>query len=680
MKSIDFLLTAPVAQAIGWALLHLLWQGALVAGILAAGLALLRNRSAQARYAAACAALALLPVLFVATAMRSYEAPAADVVPMLQLAVKGIDAPGRIANVRIAAPAVPLLQRSVAATRAWLPRIVFLWLVGVTLFSLRLCISWLRALRLARRAARPAPQAWQRSVAFLASVMDLRRAVQLLESAAVEVPAVIGWLRPVILVPASALAGLSVEQLEMVLAHELAHIRRHDFVVNLMQSLVETLMFYHPAVWWMSRRVRVERENCCDDLAVAVCGDALQYARALTRLEELRATAPRIALAANGGSLFARIRRLVSSPADLSASPSRWAAGAAVLSALIAVLAIPAAPLLADRETPKAKPKATRSTTAPTPNKPGRTERTYHTANGTTHEVIVVSPDGKRTDITRNTVSDDMPTPAFAEVTVDGEVDLSALDDLAPLPPTPPAPAAPPAPPAPAAVPAPAALPAPAAAPAPAALPAPPAPPAPPAAWSPRAHTVTTTLSFDDRDRRIGASGKLTVDELIAMRTVGVTPEYIQQIRALGLGDVALEQIIAMRVQGVTPKYIRELRDGGVNVKDSGAVVALAVQGVTGDYVRGMRDAGIDVHRTEDLLALRVQGVSPAYVRELRDAGYDKLSARELVTLRVQGVTPKFIRSLAEAGYRNLKVSDLVRLAASGIDADYIRELSKYKQ
>src|SRR4051812_17841107 len=116
MRGIDFL-TAPAAQAIGWALLHLLWQGALVAGILAARLALLRNRSAQARYAAACAALALMPILSAAPAMRSYEAPA-GAAPMLQLAVRGIEAPEHVTNVRIAAVEIPFLQRAVASTRA----------------------------------------------------------------------------------------------------------------------------------------------------------------------------------------------------------------------------------------------------------------------------------------------------------------------------------------------------------------------------------------------------------------------------------------------------------------------------------------------------------------------------------------------------------------------------------
>src|SRR5207253_9760034 len=181
--------------------------------------------------------------------------------------------------------------------------------------------------------------------------------IKLLESAAVEVPTVIGWIRPIVLLPAASLSGLSMQQIEMVLAHELAHIRRHDFIINLMQSVVETLLFYHPAVWWISRRIRVEREHCCDDLAVAVFGNPLQYARALTRFEELRLDAQSV-LAANGGSLIARIRRLVVAKAESANWSSRWAAGAALITVVAVILIAPALPLFANRDeqTPKPAP------------------------------------------------------------------------------------------------------------------------------------------------------------------------------------------------------------------------------------------------------------------------------------------------------------------------------------
>jgi beta-lactamase regulating signal transducer with metallopeptidase domain len=112
--------------------------------------------------------------------------------------------------------------------------------------------------------------------------------------------------------PVGALTGLTTQQLKTIIAHELAHIRRHDYLINLLQAMIETLLFYHPAVWWVSRRIRQEREHCCDDLAVAMCGDALTYARALLEMERLRSAGPQLAVAANGGLLMDRIQRLVS--------------------------------------------------------------------------------------------------------------------------------------------------------------------------------------------------------------------------------------------------------------------------------------------------------------------------------------------------------------------------------
>ena len=133
-------------------------------------------------------------------------------------------------------------------------------------------------------------------------------------------PCVVGWIKPTVLIPVSAFTGLSVDDLEMIVAHELAHIRRHDVLVNYIQSAIETVLFFNPAVWWISRRIRVEREHCCDDIAAEVCGNRLAYARALTNLEGLRSTRPHLAPAADGTSLLKRVRRLAGMPRNAS----RW--------------------------------------------------------------------------------------------------------------------------------------------------------------------------------------------------------------------------------------------------------------------------------------------------------------------------------------------------------------------
>nr|MDQ3821128.1 transglycosylase SLT domain-containing protein [Acidobacteriota bacterium] len=219
------------------------------------------------------------------------------------------------------------------------PYLLFLWLAGVAFLFVRFVNGWkeTRALKLE---AEPSLVEWQPLVDDLARRVRVSRTVRLCESALVEVPTVIGWLRPLILFPAKALTGLEPKQLRALLAHELAHIRRYDYLVNMAQALVEILLFYHPAVWWVSRQVRVEREHACDDLALSLCnGDAVVYARALLSVEEMRSgvRGHQLALAADGGSLIARIRRIV------APKPNRTpplAAAAVSASLLIAVGAV----------------------------------------------------------------------------------------------------------------------------------------------------------------------------------------------------------------------------------------------------------------------------------------------------------------------------------------------------
>jgi len=189
----------------------------------------------------------------------------------------------------------------------------------------------MRAQHLKRQGIAPVIAHWQERLAYLSGGMKVKRPVLLLESTLLQVPTVIGWLCPGIFLPTSSLTGLTPRQLEAILAHELAHIQRCDYLFNLLQTIVETSLFYHPAVWWISNRVRVEREHCCDDFAVQVCGDALTYARALTELEQLRNVPPQLAMAVSGGSLLHRIRRLINAPATQPVCPAWLVAGTFVI-------------------------------------------------------------------------------------------------------------------------------------------------------------------------------------------------------------------------------------------------------------------------------------------------------------------------------------------------------------
>ena len=329
------LLHLPAAQALGWALFHFIWQGALVAAVTAPILLLLRRSAADVRYVVATIAMSIMATLPVVTAVQVWQGE-----PARAVEVSG-PAPG---------PAVPVTPPSVPVARVpdgaagglfatampvaiepWLSVLVGAWLCGVLALTLRLASGWVWVQRMRTHATRPAGDALELVTGRLARRLHIKRHVRLFESVLVDVPTVIGWMKPVVLLPASALSGLTLTQLEAILAHELAHIRRHDYLVNLLQTLVETLLFYHPAVWWLSRQIRIERENCCDDLAVSLCGDPLSYARALADLEDLRGSGGQLVMAASGGSLLQRVRRLLGAPAHAGHAPGWLAGSAAVL-------------------------------------------------------------------------------------------------------------------------------------------------------------------------------------------------------------------------------------------------------------------------------------------------------------------------------------------------------------
>ena len=311
-----------ITQALNSALLQFLWQGVLVAFVLWIALFLMRRRSAHARYAANCAALALMAILPAITAWTAYHRPTST--PDVSTAVTAT------AVAAAPAPAPPALSdRWIAAVQTWLLPV---WSFGVLLFSVRLVWGCGQIARMRRRGAAP-DEGLSTLLAALARRLGIARPVRILIACEGESPSVVGWIRPVVLMPSAALLGLTAEQLEAVLAHELAHIRRHDYLVNLFQILVETVLFYHPAVWWVSARIRHERELCCDDLAVRFCGNAVCYARALTKLERLRVTAPAMAMGSNSGPMLYRIQRLLGSAAQEYA-PSKLPA---VLAAALAI-------------------------------------------------------------------------------------------------------------------------------------------------------------------------------------------------------------------------------------------------------------------------------------------------------------------------------------------------------
>jgi beta-lactamase regulating signal transducer with metallopeptidase domain len=324
------------ADPLGWTLVQFLWQGTVIAGVFALARAAFGGwLSSHARYLMACAALVAMV--------------AAPVVTFTAGAGLALEAPGR------------WLLPATSQWHRWMPVVVTCWMLGVLACLARLCGGWLTVRRLATKGLCAVQPEWAKRFDALRRRLDITWPVRVCISSRVDVPIVVGWLRPMVLVPIGAMTGLPSQYVEVLLTHELAHVRRRDYLVNLLQRAAEAMLFYHPAIWWVSEQIRVEREACCDDIVVAMHGDALMYARALTALESSRCAAHQLQVAANGPSLLHRIRRLLGQ----SISPWQMMPGPAAVAAIVALWFIGIGVVAARGTSPSLPPRVARTESVP---------------------------------------------------------------------------------------------------------------------------------------------------------------------------------------------------------------------------------------------------------------------------------------------------------------------------
>jgi bla regulator protein blaR1 len=556
MTALSNWISPSLMQALGWALLHFL--GALAA----APMAICRRTSM--RYVVGVAVLALMLLAPLATFVF-YAQQYAGAMPSLQASTATAFAWPAAKH----APARPDVRRSFSvASLDATPWLVQAWLLGVAFLSLRSAGGFLLLERERRRQSSVVSPRILEICYTLQERLGLDRAIQFCECKWLQAPAVIGWFRPIVFLPMTALTGLSEDQLQAVIAHELAHIRRYDPFVNVFQICVETLLFYHPAVWWLNKRIRAEREHCCDEIAVEVSGNAVEYARALTLMEEWR-SAPALAMAANRGPLTERVFRVLGLTTLSSGIRGVGLTGSVVCLAV----ALMAGNALLDMAHP-------------------RTARASSIAQATAQQAPAASaqPAAKSAPAAKS----------------------SAAQSESPAP---------------------------------------------------------SSGSYIDQMKAAGLPN-LTVDDLIGLRTQGVTPEYVRAMHDLGFHPDA-DGLIGMKVQGITPEYIKEVRDLGFN-PDEDQIIGMKVQGITPEYVRGMKEVGIEGD-ADQIIGLKVQGVTPEYVREMRALGL-KVDADDIVGLKVQGVTPAYVQELQAQGFKP-SADDVVGMKVQGVTPEYIKEI-----
>jgi beta-lactamase regulating signal transducer with metallopeptidase domain len=643
--------TPDVLRALGLALAHFIWQGAAVAALAAASIAI--ARTASVRYVIGVAALVLMVASPVITYIILYDSS-----PLVSGVVSGqaeTSSPAIVHTAKLTSQHTMTYTSDATSSSALSANVlnwfVTLWFAGVVLFSLRTAGGFFLVARLRRRDSKSVSAELLALCADLQRRLGIARAVRFCESLHLDTPAVLGWFRPVVFLPVSALTGLTEVQLRAVVAHELAHIRRLDAFVNLFQVAAETLLFYHPAVWWLSKRIRVERENCCDDVALAVCGSPAEYARALALMEQSR-VAPSFAMAANRGPLASRVSRLLgitekgSSLRNAGVAfgilclAAALVAGNALFGVVRTASAHPqitgdpgpretAIVITAPRATPQSNPKPnptpsqkTDSETSKSPNGPSYIDslKAEGLDNLSADELISLKVQGVTPQYIRELRAEGLKPDVneLVGMKVQGitpqyihdvralklNVDIDSLIGM---------------------------------------------------------KVQGITPEYVDQMRKLGFQPD--TDHLIGMKVQGITPEYVDQMRKLGF-QPDIDQLIGMKVQGITPDYVHQLSELGIH-PDADDLIGMKVQGINADYIRNIRATGINPDKDE-WIALKVQGVNADYIKGLQAAGI-KPDVDEIVGAKVMGITPQFIELARSHGFKNLSLEKLIQLKHANV-------------
>ncbi len=688
--------------ALGWTLLHFCWQGTAVAVAYAVVDRMTSKATSKVRYAVALSAFMLMPLVVLGTfAMEMRVAAPTAQTKDASPVITGFIFTDRTPTVHELPLASGFAQREewlVIRAERLMPWLDGFWLIGVLLLALRSLGGWWQLELIRRHALRMVPQEVERSFQRIRQQVHAGRKVALRISDQVISPLAMGVWRATVILPMSAVTGMPREELEAVMAHELGHIRRWDFVWNLMQTAVESVLFFHPAVWRLSRIVRERREVCCDEIAVECCAGPAVYARALLRLEEQRAVNLRMAMALGGcgGSLLGRVRKVLG---EDTAMEDRMTSGVSVATAGAVVMALLLGPKAG---TAVAAPVlyAVRPVVAQVVQAiPGSM---LSQMPGVNSRVIVPDPAiapaaGSQQDVATPMVAPGAPLTAPSTTPMAAPpAPLTAPSNTPML--APPAAATAPtampmlAPPAPLAVPSPTPKAKPSLA--PKAKPAPTPmviPSLPPQAFMnttrPRlvAMTFMNMAIFERQEASGSAPSKGTayidgmraagypldlnndLNELFALKSMGITPEYAKAMGTTGLGKPTVHELITLKSMGVTPEYVASLKQSGMAPKDFHEVVTEKSLGITPEYAAEMKRKGFGDLSMHELVTMKSMGITPEYAAEMTKGFGTSFSVHELVAMKSMGVTPEYAAAMKQKGFGDLSVHELIALKAQGM-------------
>ncbi|WP_263353208.1 M56 family metallopeptidase [Acidicapsa acidisoli] len=621
-------LTYDESLALGWTLLHFCWQGAIVALMFACADRMTLRASSGIRYALALGALALMP----ATVMTTFAIEMRDMAPS-----RAVENGGQAMQVTFMPPLQPSINHSSPVTLVdgaqspegwlashtrlllpWIPWIDGIWMLGILLLAVRAAGGWWHLEKLRRTACGVVPDDVKASLLHVCKRVNVGSEIILRVSDRVISPMVMGVWQSTVILPVSAILHLSREELEAVLAHELGHIRRWDYACNLLQTALETLLFFHPAVWWISGIVRDRREVCCDEIAVKSCSDPVVYAQTLLRLEEEKARGLELAVAfkGRGGVLLGRIEKVLGGVEPMEHRITGGVRLAAVSVVMFGLLFGP-------------KIREAIAASQPTPDR--------IVAIKPAASSIIVDPNFDPT-MQQGASADKFQTrravmqvggQASKPAGVQKAVEVSSLragggrsSELTMMQ----------------------------------------------AEAKTETRSESKGISYIDGMRDAGYPLDLNNDlnTLISLKSLGVTPEYAKAMGALGFGKPSVHELLSLKALGVTPEYVAELKQSGLGAKDFHEVTTEKALGITPEYAAAMKKTDFGDLNLRDLISLKAQGVTPEYVGWLKQQ-FPKITMDELRRAAVFHLDDKFLAQAKSHGFDGKDLDKLLRLKMSGL-------------
>lgn len=725
--------------ALGWMVLHSLWQGMLIAIITGVVLIALRHRTAQLRYLAANLGLFAVVLTAVLTFLYysrpdalggtgEFPAPVEVIIaPNMQIEyqeniavleeleeLKKLEELTEIdlesaAELAVEAPLPPSPAGS-AGTFSWqnvqayfnqhLPFIVGLWILGVALFLLRMLSSVSYVYYLKGRMNFPADEYWLDLLDDMIRKIGLDKTVTLVESALVRTPQVVGYLKPVILFPLGMINKLPPSEVEAILAHELAHIMRHDHLLNVLQSMVETLFYYHPGVWWISAQIRTERESASDERAIQVTGDALTYAQALVTVQEMGflPMSPALAFAGQQKSQFMlRLQRILNIKSPTTNTMEKMLTVILVAGTLTGLGWIKN---FAHNSYTTIKSGLVETFAEPDPVEEANVAEVFFARSGywnaeikgervyvnlqskteTSHWNTSEYFDKKEFSALPTTESDFFIKREAGTLNFKGKFEgnegygkfefvqntefkqyldqqkVSNIDEedmlflfmanvnkdyVAYLGQN---------------------------------------------GYTAISGAKLVEMAIHGLDKETleayfaafkkSGYGQVSLNKLIELKIHGAGPNYMQNMADLGFKNLDLDEVLEAKIHGVSADYIKDLKDAGYTNLSMEKIVEFKIHGVSADYAKGMAQAnGGKALSADELVNSKIHGLNPDRMAKIQKSAGGPMSMDDMRSYSIHGVTDEYIQSLKDAGFTNLDHQDVLQAKIHGLSGAYLKEL-----